>query len=199
MTTQAIPYLPVLDPSRGAFWALWAPLTVVALVALAALVDHLAEPRRNPTDVMAVYSLRTARRALARVDRLDIEDSAAGAAAYRHLSAAGVWLRAERHYGGRRRRRQAAIGALLADVGGRLAALGYDPETGRPAMRQVEPRDGLPVVDRWADALETRPAPEGTARYRDALEAAGVPAEVAARADIYRIEPRFEPPNLVAP
>lgn len=183
MTTQAIVNSALLNPSRGWFWTIWAALATCILVAVAALVDARREPHRDPTNVMAVYSRRTARRALARVGRLDLESSAAGAAAYRHLSDTGAWLRSERHHGSRRR--QAAIAALWADVSAQMAALGYDPETGLPAAgpQMVHQHDGLPVPDRWAQNLETRPAPELVSRYRQALEAAGRdPEAVTARA-----------------
>lgn len=192
MTTQAM-YLAVLDPSRGWFWLLWSLVALAALIAAAELADRLAEPRRDPTGVMSVYSLRTARRVLARVDRLDLESSAAGGAAYRHLATAAGWLQSERHRGGRRR--QAALSALLADVAARLTALGYDPETGDPATgaRQLEVHDGLPVPTSWAGAsCPTRPAPHLTNRYRQALEAAGVPPAIAAGADVFLVEQRAD-------
>lgn len=147
MATQVFP---LLDPARGAFWALVAPLAAVLIVAGVALLDHLREPHRDPAGVMAVYSLRTARRALARVGRLDLESSTAGGAAYRHLMAVRTWASSERHYG--TRRRQAAVTDLLADASAQLDAMGRGPGGSATVRRIVEPRDGaLAGPNRYAD------------------------------------------------
>lgn len=134
MTTQV---LPLLDPARGVFWAWFLPTAVITIVALAALVDYLLEQFRAPAGVLAVYSPGSARRALARVNRLDLESTASGAAAYRHLMSVKTWATSERHYGSQRRR--AAVSALLADALAQLRALGHDPD----GLRIVEPRDGI--------------------------------------------------------
>jgi hypothetical protein len=145
MTTQV---LPLLDPARGAFWAWASPLAVLVILGGVVLADRLCEAYRDPAGVMAVVDLRTARRALARVDRLALDATVSGAAAYRHLMSVKTWATSDRHYGSPRR--QAVVSAVLADALVQLAALGHGPAR----ARIVEPVDGaLACPGRYTQVL----------------------------------------------
>lgn len=163
MTTQAL----TLPDNRTLIIGSALPLAGVLIVALTALVDHLLERFRDPAGILPVVDLRTARRALARVARLDLESTASGAAAYRHLMSVKTWAAAERHYG--RTRRRVVIAGVLNDAQSQLAAMGHPGDA--PAARVVEPRDGALASPRryvgGAPSFEAMRRPDAVRWHRD--------------------------------
>lgn len=107
--------------NQAAVFSLAGLAAAALLLAVAILVDRLREPHRDPAGIVAVVDLRTARRALARAKRLDLQSGTTCAAAYRHLMGVRTWAAGERYYGTHRRRN--AVRDVLTDANGQLTAL----------------------------------------------------------------------------